>query len=77
MTVGLEKIYEAAMELSDESKAILVERIVEHLGMNVAPDIEQLHLDIVKRRKDEVAKGQAEPLDGQEVSLMMRRILAR
>ena len=77
MPVSLEKIYEAAMELSDESKAILVERIVEHLGMNAAPDLEQLHVDIVKRRKDEVAKGQAKPLDGQEVSLMVRRILAR
>ena len=33
MATSIDKIYEHAMELPNESKAILVERIVEYLGV--------------------------------------------
>jgi len=66
MATTLDKIYEQAMRLPDESKTILAERIVEYLGTHVNPDLERLHLDIVKRRRDEMRERRVEPIDGQK-----------
>jgi len=48
MPTSVEKIYEEAMSLPNESKAILAERIVEYLETHVNPDLERIHLDTVK-----------------------------
>lgn len=66
MATTLDKIYEQAMRLPDESKAILAERIVEYLETHVNHDLERLHLDIVKRRRDEMRERRVEPIDGQK-----------
>jgi hypothetical protein len=75
MSANLDKIYEEALLLPDESKAILVERIVEYLEKQVTPDLERIHLDAVKRRRDEMRKGQVKPVDGTEASTMARLII--
>ena len=61
--------------LPDESKAVLAERIVEYLEMHVSPDLERVHLDIVKRRRDEMKDGIVQPTDGREASVMAHRII--
>lgn len=75
MSTSLENIYEEALKLPDESKAVLAERIIEYLGTHVDPDLERVHLDIVKRRRDEMRKGQVVALDGQDASVMARGII--
>jgi hypothetical protein len=75
MATSIDKIYEQAMRLPDESKATLAERIVEYLETHVDPDLERLHLDTVKRRRDEIRERQVEPIEGQEALTMARRIL--
>jgi hypothetical protein len=75
VAASIDKIYEHAMELPNESKAILVERIVEYLETHVDPDLERLHLDTVKRRRDEIRQRQVQPVDGQDVLTMARRII--
>jgi hypothetical protein len=75
MATTLDKIYEQAMRLPDESKAILAERIVEYLGTHVNPDLERLHLDIVKRRRDEVRERRVEPTDGQKALARARKAI--
>jgi hypothetical protein len=52
MATNLDRIYEEAMSLPDESKSALAERIVEYLITNVNPDLEVLQLDIVKQRRN-------------------------
>jgi hypothetical protein len=37
-------------------------------------EIERTHLEIVKRRRDEIGKGQVKPIDGEYVSKMVRRM---
>lgn len=76
MRTGLDKIYEEALRLPDESKAILAKRIIEFLETNVDPDLERLHLDTVKRRRDEMRGGQVMPIDGQDASVVARRIIS-
>jgi hypothetical protein len=75
MPTSVEKIYEEAMSLPNESKVILAERIVECLETHVSPDLERIHLDTVRRRRDEMERGQVEPVDGQDVSVMARRLI--
>ncbi|MFH1112638.1 MAG: addiction module protein [Pseudomonadota bacterium] len=62
MSPNLDKIYEEALGLPDESKAVLAERIVEYLETHVAPHLERVHLDTVKRRRDEMREGKRNPL---------------
>lgn len=75
MPNSLDKIIEEALRLSDESKAILAERIVEYLGKHITPDMETIHLDTVKRRRDEMRKGLVKPIDGQDAAARALRII--
>jgi hypothetical protein len=75
VATSIDKIYEHTMELPDESKAILAERIVEYLGAHMNPDLERLHLDTVKRRRAEIQQGHVQPVDGQEALAAARGII--
>ncbi len=75
MTV--EEVYEAAMTLPNESKALIAERLVAYLGTNIEPDVERAHLEAVRRRRDEILSGQAEALDGEVVMARAREIVGR
>ncbi|MDQ7783644.1 MAG: addiction module protein [Desulfomonilaceae bacterium] len=77
MSSNLDKIYEDALTLPDESKAVLAERIVEYLETHVAADLERAHLDTVRRRRDEMKSGKVEPIDGHDASVMARRIIKK
>ncbi|MGO9121321.1 MAG: addiction module protein [Desulfomonilaceae bacterium] len=75
MSTNLDQLYEEALKLPDESKAVLAERIVEYLETSVPPDLERVHLDTIRRRRDEMKKGMVEPIDGREASLSAHRII--
>lgn len=75
MSPNLDEIYEEALRLPDESKAVLAERIVEYLETHVTTDLERSHLDTVQRRRDEMKRGKVEPIDGHDASAMARRII--
>ena len=75
MSPNLDQIYEEALKLPDESKAVLAERIVEYLETSVPTDLERVHLDTVRRRRDEMKKGIVEPVDGSEASVLAHRII--
>jgi hypothetical protein len=77
MASNLDKIYEEAMRLPDESKVVLAERIVEYLVTHIDPDLELLHLDIVKRRRDEIREKKVEPVDGPDALDKARRIISK
>lgn len=77
MVSNLDQIYEEAMSLPDESKAVLAERIVEYLVTHVNPDLEILQLDIVKRRRDEIRQKKVKPVDGPDALAMARRIISK
>ncbi len=70
-----EQIFEAAMSLSDESKATVAERLVAHLASNFKPEVERAHLDAASRRSDEILSGQVEALDGEAVMARARKIV--
>ena len=75
MTV--EEVYEAAMSLPDDSKAALAERLVAYLGTHVDPDVERDHLEVARRRKDEILSGRVRSLDGETVMARARELIER
>jgi hypothetical protein len=75
MAPNLKKIYEEALGLPNESKAILAERIVEYLETHVSPELERIHLDIVRQRKDQMKAGKVDPIDGHEASALAHKII--
>jgi len=72
---NLDDIYHQAMTLPDESKAQLAERLIEYLATHVDPDLERIHLDTVKKRKEELRTGQLKPVEGKDALAQARRIL--
>ena len=77
MPKNLDKIYEETLNLPDESKAILAERIIDYLETHINPDIERIHLDTVKRRKDDIKKGKVKPVSGDDAAVMVRKIISK
>ena len=77
MRVNLEDIYNDALRLPDESKAQLVERLVEYFATHIDPELERLHLETVKRRKEELKAGEVKPFKGKDARTKARHILER
>lgn len=75
MSLTIDQIYNEALLLPDESKASLAERLVEYLEIHIDRDLERIHLDTAKRRRDEVRAGQVQPIDGEEALARVRRIV--
>ena len=75
LSTNIDDIYNEALRLSDESKAQLAEKLIEYLATHIDPDLERVHLDTVKRRKEEMKTGQVEPVNGKEGLARARRIL--
>jgi hypothetical protein len=75
MAANLDQVYEQAMRLPDESKAVLAERIIEYLETNVNPNLERAHLDIVKKRREEIREKRVDLIPGEDALAKVRQIL--
>ena len=45
MSMTAEQIYQEALQLPDESKVSLAERLVEYIESHIDSDLERIHLD--------------------------------
>jgi hypothetical protein len=75
MEAAIDKAYEEAMSLPDELKAVLAEHIIQYLETNIDPSLEQLHLETVRRRKNEMRSGNVQPVNGKDALDKARRVL--
>jgi hypothetical protein len=75
MTTTLDDIYRQALQLPDDSKESLAERLVTYLETHVDPDLESDLFREAKRRRDEVRSGEVASLDGDAVLAEARRIV--
>ena len=64
-----------ALIFPDELKAVLAEHIIQYLETNIDPSLEQLHLETVRRRKNEMRSGNVQPVNGKDALDEARRIL--
>jgi hypothetical protein len=77
MQLTVDEVYNEAMQLPNDSKASLAERLVEYLETHTDHDLERLHLDIAKRRRDEIRSGQVQPIDGDHALAHVRRLIKK
>lgn len=66
MSMSLDKIFLEAQSLSDESKAILIEKLVASIEDNIDPQVTKSHMVKVKRRRDEIFSGKVLPVNGEK-----------
>ncbi len=73
MAITVEELFGQALLLPDESKESLAERLVNYLETHVDPEVEKYHLDVAKRRRDEIRSGKVSSVDGEAVLARARR----
>jgi hypothetical protein len=65
------------MELPDDSKILLAEKLVAHLEATMPPELRREHLEVVNRRREEICSGQVKLVDGSEALEKARRLLRK
>jgi hypothetical protein len=65
MGLTLEELYREAQVLPNESKAILVEKLVENIKDTIEVHVTRSHLDEVKKRRDSIRLGKVVLIDGE------------
>ncbi len=58
-------------------KESLSDRLAEYVGTETDKDIERIHLDTAKRRRDEIRSGEVQPEGGEEVLARIRRLVEK
>ncbi|MDI6792997.1 MAG: addiction module protein [bacterium] len=77
MPLTVDQIYDEAILLPNEAKALLAEKLVENLETHVDSAIEKSHLVEVKRRRDEIRSGKVQSIPGEEALAQARHLVAR
>ena len=75
MSMTVEQIYEEALRLPDDSKVCLAEQLIEYLESHIDNDLERIHLDTAKKRRDEIRSGQVQPIEGEEALARVRQVI--
>jgi len=75
MSMTVEQIYAEALRLPDKSNVFLAEQLVEYLVSHIDHDLEDMRLETVKRRRDEVRLGRVQPVDGETALALVRQIV--
>ncbi len=75
MPMSIDQILSEAQILSNESKAILAEKLVASIEERIDPQVTKIHLAEVMRRRDEIRSGKVQPINGEEGLAKVRSIL--
>ncbi len=76
MTQAVENILTQAERLSPSDQAELADRLIEAIGKNIPPEIQQAQLAETKRRLGEIENGQVMPIPGHQALSQVRKILS-
>ena len=77
MVATVEKVTAEALGLSPAGRALLVEKLLESLSGGADPVVERVHLDEVRRRREDVRAGKMKLTDGDEALRVAREKLRR
>jgi putative addiction module component (TIGR02574 family) len=73
----IEQMTAEALALSGEERTLLADRLVESLDAAEAKEIDQLWSIEVKRRLEEIRRGEVQTIPGPEALAQVRRSLGR
>ncbi len=74
MATTLEEVLEDALELPEDSRAVLVEHLIESLPLD--PAIQEEQLAIVRHRAEELRNGSVKGVPGEEALRLVREAVA-
>lgn len=77
MSLTVDEIYGQAIQLPDEAKEALAERLVAHLAAHLDPDLERQQLALAQERLGDIVSGKVKPRDGHTVMDQARRLLRK
>ena len=77
MSLTLDQLADAAMQLPSALRALLAVRIVESLDLAETDEIQRLWAAEAIKRRDEVRSGRVQAIPGDEVLAEVRRIVGR
>jgi putative addiction module component (TIGR02574 family) len=77
MSLTLDQVADAAMQLPPASRALLAEKMVESLDVSERDEIGRAWAAEAIRRRDDVRSGRVQPVPGEEVLAEVRRAVGR
>jgi hypothetical protein len=75
MPSTVDQVASDALGLPAHGRALLVEKLLASLSGETNPEVERIHLDEVRRRRDAVRSGHGELIDGDEALRRTRAAL--
>ena len=72
-----DQLAEEVMQLPIETRALLIDKIVESLDLDQPDEIQRLWAAEAIRRRDEIESGKAQTIDGEQVISEARRLVGR
>ncbi len=70
---SIEQITEELLSLPNESRALIVDRLVESLEFDTHSEIQSVWGVEAKRRRDEIRNGSIQPISGEDALAQVRR----
>lgn len=77
MAATTQQVFDEALRLPSESRALLAEKLVESLVSAIDPAIEQAHLQLVEERRGDYQAGKMPLVDGDEALKQVRAAIRR
>ena len=77
MPMSLEEIFSEAKILPNDSRAILAEKLVASIEDDIDPLVTKIHLDEVKKRRNEIRSGKIVPINGEEGLAQVRAMIEK
>lgn len=74
---SVEKLIKEALALPNQSKVLLIEKLVESLEFNIDKNIEKTWINEAEKRRQEIEKEIVKPIAEEEALAEVRRILNR
>ncbi len=77
MPMSLEEIFSEAKILTNDSRALLAEKLVASIEDDIDPLVTKSHLDEVKKRRDEIRTGKVVPINGEKGLAQVRAMIEK
>ena len=72
---SIEQLTEEILSLPSESRAILVDKLVESLEFDTDSAIQAAWVTQAKRRRDEIRNGPVQPISGEDALAQVRKLI--
>ncbi|NJL40506.1 MAG: addiction module protein [Leptolyngbyaceae cyanobacterium SM1_4_3] len=72
---SIEQLTEELLSLSNESRALLADKLVESLEFDTDSTIQEVWVAEAKRRRAEIRDGSVQPIPGEDALAQVRRLI--